>query len=333
MTMLTIRHNTPAPPLTPAGEPWTRHTTPRTLTTTVPREYVHRRSHAEVFLTGCHRTGPHTFTLTGQWPRAHTFFTSPDGTRHDPLQVGETIRQSGLYLCHTAYGVPLDHHILLWSLDFTTHPDQLHIGTTPTDLTITATCTDFTRKGNRLTGTLHATLHRGNHPTGHGTAHFTTIPPTTYNRLRRPHTTPPTNTPTTPNPHPHHTPHPPLTPTTTGRHHPHDVILTPTHNPHQFTLTPDLTHPILFEHTNDHHPGMVLIEAARQATHHLHHPHPYTPTTITTHFHTYAELHTPTTLTTTTHTPTHTTITAHQNNTPIYTTTLTTNPTQQQPTH
>ncbi|MGV2917769.1 AfsA-related hotdog domain-containing protein, partial [Streptomyces alfalfae] len=65
------------------------------LTTTVPREYVHRAGHAEVFLTGCRRLEGDRFALTGQWPRAHTFFTDADGTRHDPTQAAETIRQVG----------------------------------------------------------------------------------------------------------------------------------------------------------------------------------------------------------------------------------------------
>ncbi|MEU3064023.1 ScbA/BarX family gamma-butyrolactone biosynthesis protein [Streptomyces subrutilus] len=320
MTMLTIRENTPLLP--PPGAPLTRcnpHPTPTptpALTTTVPREYVHRSSLAEVFLTGCHRTGEHTFHLTGQWPRAHTFFTTPDHTHHDPLQAGETIRQTGLYLCHAHYHVPLTHNVLLHTLDFTTHPHHMHIGTTPTDLHITAHCTDTTQKGNRFSGTLHTTIHRNNHPIATGTARFTCIPPTTYQRLRTPH---------------HTTPHPPLPrltpipPHTAGRHHPHDVVLAPTNHPHHWQLNPDLNHPILFEHTNDHHPGMVLIEAARQAAHALHHPtNPtYTPTTLTTQFHQYAELHTPCHITATTPTPHHTHITAHQNNNPIFTTTLT----------
>ncbi|MET9319554.1 ScbA/BarX family gamma-butyrolactone biosynthesis protein [Streptomyces sp. NPDC003038] len=280
----------------------------------MPREYVHRSSLAEVFLTGCERTGMDTFTLTAQWPRAHTFFTSPDGTSHDPLQAGETIRQAGLYLCHAIYQVPLTHHTLLQTLDFTTHPQHLRIEPRPTDLHLTAHCTNFHWKGNRFSGTLHTHIHRNGHLTATGTAHFTCIPPTTYQRLRRNQPLAPTAPPS---------PRTPIPPATAGRRHPHDIVLTPTPHPHQWHLTPDLNHPILFEHPNDHHPGMVLIEAARQATHALHPPHTYTPTTLTTHFHHYAELHTPTTITATHHTPTHTTITGHQNNHTIYTTTIT----------
>ncbi|MCZ4088471.1 ScbA/BarX family gamma-butyrolactone biosynthesis protein, partial [Streptomyces antarcticus] len=218
MTMLTIQTNTPALPQPATGHTWTRcNEAPLpALTTTVPREYVHRSSLAEVFLTGCEPTGPDTYLLTGQWPRAHTFFTSADGTSHDPVQAGETVRQTGLYLCHAVYGVPLDHNVLLWNLDFTTHPDRLHIGRGPSDLTIHATCTGFAWKGNRFSGHLHVTIHRNNEPVAHGTARFSCVTPATYRRLRgnRSHNT-------STHPLPRHTPIPPAT---AGRTHPHDVV-------------------------------------------------------------------------------------------------------------
>src|SRR5690349_14107193 len=77
------------------------------LTTTVPKEYVHRACLAEVFLTGCTKQGETQFALSGQWPRAHTFFQSFDGTGHDPLLTAETFRQAGLFLAHAELGVPL----------------------------------------------------------------------------------------------------------------------------------------------------------------------------------------------------------------------------------
>ncbi|MFD8008292.1 hypothetical protein [Streptomyces mirabilis] len=44
---------------------------------------VHQDNHptpAEFFLTGCEQTGNTHYTLAAQWPRAHTFFTTPDCT-------------------------------------------------------------------------------------------------------------------------------------------------------------------------------------------------------------------------------------------------------------
>ncbi|MEU2863641.1 AfsA-related hotdog domain-containing protein, partial [Streptomyces mirabilis] len=165
------------------------------LTTTVPREYVHRSTLAEVFLTGCEQTGNTHYTLTAQWPRAHTFFTTPDGTHHHPLQAAETIRQTGIYLAHAELGIPLGHHFLMRNLHLTTHPQHLTIGPTPTDLTLTATYTPHHPHTKRPTDfTMHITITRNGHPTATGTGRFTCLTPTTYQRLRHPHTTTPDTT-------------------------------------------------------------------------------------------------------------------------------------------
>ncbi|WP_237291262.1 ScbA/BarX family gamma-butyrolactone biosynthesis protein [Streptomyces sp. Sge12] len=315
MTMLTIGKHAPVLPLPGTEQPWMRCNDARQLTTTVPREYVHRSSLAEVFLTGCERTGQDTFTLTGQWPRAHTFFTSADGTGHDPVQAGETVRQVGLYLCHAVYGVPLGHNVLLWSLDFTTRPEHLRIGRGPSDLTMNALCTDFGWKGNRFSGYLSVDIHRNGELAARGTARFSCVAPATYRRLRgdrgRLALT---------RPLPRRTPVPAHT---TGRLLPFDVVLAPTDHPGRWQLNPDLDHPILFEHANDHHPGMVLVEAARQAASALHAPATFTPAAIATEFHHYAELDAPCWIDATLTAPGHVAITGHQENRTIFRSTVT----------
>ncbi|MFE2533770.1 AfsA-related hotdog domain-containing protein [Streptomyces sp. NPDC059371] len=412
------------------------------LTTTVPKEYVHRAGLAEVFLTSCTARGPLTYTLTGQWPRAHPYFTTPDGRAHDPLQVAETLRQAGMLLAHTELDVPLGHHFILWSLSYTTtHPHGLHIGPTPTDFTIHAHCTHLTQRRHTINrATLHMTIHRNNTPIAHGTATFSTTNPTTYTRLRgTTHTgaaattastnggaagmggtastgdtggmagtagtngagtgtpagvgaagtagtlgtttangtagadstggtggtttkatgaggitgtggttgmagtdgitgtsgttgmagTADTNT-RTPAGIRHRAPMPPAT---VNRLTPNDVVLTPTDHPHHWLLTPNLNHPTLFDHNGDHIPGMVLLEAARQATYNATHTPTttptHTPTTTTTTFHRYTELDQPchihiTRITPDNNTTTTIEITGTQNNQTTFTTTTTT---------
>ncbi|WP_260845011.1 AfsA-related hotdog domain-containing protein [Streptomyces sp. SLBN-31] len=46
---------------------------------------------------------------------------------------------------------------------------------------------------------------------------------------------------------------------------PTDVVLSPLGQPHRWQLRVDTRHPVLFDHIVDHVPGMLLIEAARQA--------------------------------------------------------------------
>ncbi|MFE6054847.1 ScbA/BarX family gamma-butyrolactone biosynthesis protein [Kitasatospora sp. NPDC056446] len=325
MTLLASR--TPALALAAAGDTGTipgpalaTGLAPR-LTSTVAKEYVHRACHAEVFLTGSEQLNETTFSVSAQWPRAHTFFSTPDGTRHDPMQAAETIRQAGLYLAHTRFGVPLDHKFMMWNLDYTTRPRQLLIGAKPTDLTIEAALVAQPRRTRSTVDfTLRTVVRRGPHLAATGYARFTTVPDSTYQRLRKGRhglDLPPVPATTTE----------PMAPAGVGRLRPCDVVLSPAGTPGTWHLTPDFRHPILFDHANDHIPGMVLLEAARQATNALSSPVTVAPTAAATTFHRYAEHDAPTTITAR-HTPGEdqdsltTTVTGHQHGEPIFTTVL-----------
>ncbi|MFF4364351.1 ScbA/BarX family gamma-butyrolactone biosynthesis protein [Streptomyces sp. NPDC001604] len=292
------------------------------LTTTVPREYVHRACLAEVFLTGCTQQSETRFALSGQWPRAHTFFQSADGTAHDPLLTAETFRQAGLFLAHAELGVPLGHHFVMWELAFTTDPDRLHIGPRPTDIELTATCTDITRRAGRATGfRMELSIRRDGQAIAAGGGRFTVITPAVYHRLRGTHPTPDTST-------LRQIPRETMPPTAVGRARNTDVVLSPTDTPHRWLLTPDPTHPVLFDHTGDHHPGMVLLEAARQAACALVTPMTVTPSAITTAFHRYAELDQPchieaTLAPTQEHHQVTVNVTGHQNGALVFTSQLT----------
>ncbi|MFF2545566.1 ScbA/BarX family gamma-butyrolactone biosynthesis protein [Kitasatospora sp. NPDC058063] len=329
MTLLAFR--TPASALATGPDPRTipgpaaaAAPAPR-LTSTVAKEYVHRACHAEVFITGSEQLTDTAFAVTAQWPRAHTFFCTPDGTRHDPMQAAETIRQAGLYLAHTRFGVPLDHKFMMWNLDYTTQPRQLPIGAAPTDLTLEIQLLAQPRRsGTTVDFTLETVVRRGAQLAATGYARFTTVPDSTYQRLRRgrqgaEHPAAPTVTAE------------PLPPARVGRVRPSDVVLTPADAPDSWHLTPDFRHPILFDHANDHIPGMVLLEAARQAANALSSPVTVTPAAAATTFHRYAEHDAPTTITAR-HTPGEepdsltTTVTGHQHGEPIFTTVLTGHP-------
>ncbi|MFF3468957.1 ScbA/BarX family gamma-butyrolactone biosynthesis protein [Streptomyces sp. NPDC002619] len=261
------------------------------LTTTVPREYVHRACLAEVFLTGCTAHGNLRFTLTGQWPRAHALFNSPDGTRHDPLQIAETFRQAGMFVSHAELGIPLDHHFVMWSLSYTSDLRQLAIASTPTDFRLEVKCTQVNeRRGLASQARMAFTIHRSGNLMAHGAAHYTVITPSAYARLRADRLDPhPFNT-TAPRTQPATAPIPPAL---VGRTSPTDVVLTPTEKPNQWLLTPDFNHPILFDHHADHLPGMVLLEGARQAATASVGPRTLTPASTSTDFHHYAELDQP----------------------------------------
>ncbi|MEU6393845.1 ScbA/BarX family gamma-butyrolactone biosynthesis protein [Streptomyces sp. NPDC046939] len=221
------------------------------LTTTVPKEYVHRASLAEVFLTSCEKVDESTFMLTGQWPRAHTFFTSMDGRSHDHLQAVETVRQIGIFLAHSEFGIPLGHQFVMRDISATTHPEHLGIRQAPSDLKIETT---FTRERRDTVLGVDITIRRDGHVVATGGGHFTCVSPAAYRRLRG---TALSNSidyrPTSENPEDY------------GRTLPMDLVLAATDRPGVWRLNPDPEHPVMFDHAGDHMPGMVLLEASRQA--------------------------------------------------------------------
>ncbi|WP_046728880.1 ScbA/BarX family gamma-butyrolactone biosynthesis protein [Streptomyces humi] len=260
------------------------------LTTTVPKEYVHRASLAEVFLTGCTAQDDGVrFSLTGQWPRAHTFFNSTDGASHDPLQAAETFRQAGMFVTHAEHGVPLGHHFVLWSLSCHTDLEQLRIASRPTDFELEVTCPDSAPRGRssaRRMGIGFA-LRRDGLPVARGDGLYSIVSPAVYARLRANRSEVDGTSARTV------AASEPMEPAAVGRTSPADVVLTPTSTPDRWLLTPDLGHPILFDHGGDHLPGMVLLEGARQAACARLAPRTLIPAITATEFNRYVELDSP----------------------------------------
>ncbi|XKK61453.1 hypothetical protein HFP71_00115 [Streptomyces sp. ARC32] len=227
------------------------------VSTTVPRELVHRAAVAEVMLTDWQRLDDTHFAMAAQWPRSHSFFT-PVGVHHDPLIAAETIRQVGALLAHAEFGVPFGNQFLMENLTLTMRPEETRIDWTPAALDLDVTCTEVRRRGCRLSGlTYETTVLREGRPAGWGRISFTTLAPAVYRRLRPPHVF-----------DAGHRPIPltaPVAPQSVGRLSPSDVVLSPTGDPGRWQLRVDTRHPVLFDHQVDHVPGMVLLEAARQA--------------------------------------------------------------------
>lgn len=256
---------------------------PLRLTTTVPKEFVHRAALAEVLLTGRTRLTENRFHVTAQWPRGHSFYTPAGGTHHDPLLAAETIRQVGFLLPHAEFGVPIGHQFVMRTFDLHIEPAHLHVGATPADLDIEVTFHDVRTRGTTHSAARYdAVIRRHGDTVATGSFSYTCITPRAYHRLRGNHghlTLPLTA---------------PLPPQTVGRLSPTDVVLSPTTTPDQWQLRVDTRHPVLFDHPVDHAPGMLLAEAARQAAiASLPHPTPLIPINIHSTYDHYVELDTP----------------------------------------
>lgn len=296
-----------AGPGTPGSGQPPRHDFPP-FTTTVPRQYVHRAAVSEVFLTNWETDGSDGFTVGAQWPRGHVLYRPRYG-QQDPLLLAETIRQAGVLLAHTGFGVPLDHHFLMWDLSYAAAPGTLRAGPLPTDLTLRVTCHDVSRRGKQLSSMRYrAEVWRGATRVAVGSAGFTCTSDAVYQRLRGDRREPRADryalgfglddvaAPT---------PAAPLAPRDVGHTDPRDVALAEApgglrtvatvagRRRGEWRLRVDPTHPVHFDHPQDHVPGMLLVEAARQAAQVLLGPGPVHPVALHATFEHYAELATP----------------------------------------
>lgn len=261
-------------------------TAPAGLTATVPRQLVHRAAVAETFLTGWRRTAADRFTVTAQWPRAHQLHVSPDRSAYEPLLVAETVRQCGALLAHAAYDVPLGHQFVLRELRITTRPEHLAVGAVPAEPVLHITVRDVVHRGARPAGLRYdAEVRLGGERVASGHIAVTWTSESVYRRLRGGRTA--TTVSAAPVP-------PGLPPAAVGRALPTDVVLAPTDRSDRWRLRVDTAHPVFFDHPLDHVPGMLLLEAARQAVRAGTLSRHRTPVSFRTVFHQYAELDRPT---------------------------------------
>lgn len=223
--------------------------------TTVPRKLVHREAVAEVLLTRWTRRRTGDFRICAQLPRAHAFY-QPEQGRADPLLVMETIRQAGLLVAHTGWGIPLDHKFVMRGVSFTVDSSALRLRDRPVDLQLLVRTRDpRVRPGHASTLAVEAELHRDGRRVGHGSGSLGALPPQVYARLRPPKV---------PSQLAGERPRP-LAPAKVGRRDARDVLLTSGDRPNRWGLLVDATHPGLFDHAVDHVPGMALFAAMRQA--------------------------------------------------------------------
>lgn len=277
---LTVQHSAAGCRPVSAARP-SRLAPVRSLTSTVPREYVHRRAVSEVFLTDWRSSGAGSWTVTAQWPRTHGFYGPVQGL-HDPMMLVETVRQASIMLCHVGHDVPLGHPAIWQRLHYEVSPEALTVSDSPAEVELRVTDHDIVRRGTRLSGMrqLFSVLRDGRElATVEGNLSIHT--PAVYQRLRGEYAdlavansrklAPPE----------------PVAPALVGRDRTADVVLAPAagrtaegraterwaaeqgaaDGTRLWQLRVDTAHPVLFDHPVDHAPGMLMVEAARQAGH------------------------------------------------------------------
>lgn len=218
----------------------------------VKRELVHKRSVSEVFLTDFVQSSSRRFIAGAQWPRWHVFYGSADASPDSAL-IAETLRQAVIFLSHLC-GVPLTHKFLMPHMSILVEPATLD-PLVPAQVAVELDVKDMKLSAGQLSAvTVSARFRVDGTAIGEGTAAARIVNPATYERFRG-------EVPTMP-------PAPGedlLACVDVGHTTQRNVMLGQSRRPFVWPLRVDPTHPIFFDHPLDHVPGMLLVEAARQA--------------------------------------------------------------------
>ncbi|MFF3753437.1 ScbA/BarX family gamma-butyrolactone biosynthesis protein [Streptomyces sp. NPDC002018] len=99
-----------------------RDVRPLSWSRTVAREMVHRDSVAEVLLTDVRRSPDGGFDAAASWSRSHPTFPRDGADLHSPLMIVETLRQLGIYIPLRYFEVAPTAHLLITDLFFEIDP-------------------------------------------------------------------------------------------------------------------------------------------------------------------------------------------------------------------
>ncbi|MFC8511396.1 ScbA/BarX family gamma-butyrolactone biosynthesis protein [Streptomyces sp. NPDC057411] len=231
------------------------------LATSIPREFVHKTAQSEVLLTGWFPVEADRFRVTASWPVDHAFYEPVNG-HHDPLLIAESVRQTVPLLSHAAYDVPFGHRQTWSTFRYEIEPAALVVRGGPAEVEMDIRCSDVVRRGGRLVSVrMRVEMSVDGAPLGWVETAFSNMSPSVYPRLRGAYAdiaeAVRRSVPLAP----------PMAPGQVARSRFADVVLSPTNAPLRTELRVDHSHPFLFDHPVDHAPGMLLLEAARQATH------------------------------------------------------------------
>ncbi|ROV65295.1 AfsA/ScbA [Streptomyces globisporus] len=197
---------------------------------------VHKLQGEEVLLRTWTEGDSGRFVLTARWPKGHAFYQPSQGA-YDPLLLAETVRQTVPLLSHAVHGVPGGvprEHKQAWEcLDFAVEPLAALVTTAEDEVRLVVSCSDVVRRGNRFAGmTMDIDVHLGKRLMGIAHTRFNDQPAAVYRRMRRGYA---------------------------------DIDVALENRLETAHPGVDTAHPVLFDHPVDHAPGMLLLEAARQA--------------------------------------------------------------------
>lgn len=253
----------------------------------VAGELVHKARPGSVLLTGLRPDGGDGFVVSAHWPEVHEFYAT-GRTALDPLLLTETVRQAFPLLCHSAYDVPLGHHLLWDTFGYELTPAALAPRDHGRAVELHVSCRESTRRGGRAAAlTLSISVVREGVLLAECDTRLTVQSPAVYQRLRAGRGTPESVTALPA------APIAPIASSALARTRLRDVVLSPAAGLGRWWLRVDTAHPLFFDHPLDHAPGLLLLEAARQAALMLPAGHPQSVLGMETSFVRYVELDAP----------------------------------------
>ena len=258
-----------------------------TFDRTIPQALVDRGDPTTVLLTSWIRDG-NRLTAGACWPRLGGFYSLLDPDRHDAMLVLETGRQCALLAAHVVADIPLATMQIMQWLTVETMPATLPVAARPTEVVTHVECQRVASAGSAiLQMDLSATMHRDDVLIGRMTGRAVVPSERMYLRVRG-RDPQDVGAPTLPLPAP-------VAPRSAGRMLSRDVVIAPDPQDRAGTylLRIDVTHPNFFDNPTDHTPGMLLIEAMRQAIVAESGNPVSQPAALAVRFHTFVELDSP----------------------------------------
>ncbi|MEG3631317.1 ScbA/BarX family gamma-butyrolactone biosynthesis protein [Streptomyces poriticola] len=238
-----------------------------TFERTVPRSLVHRHALSEVFLTDSACVDDERFVAAAQLPPSHAYYTDHTAPQVlDPLLLLECCRQAETHAVHAHFGAPSGTKFVLqeWAMTLSGDVPEGSAGG-PVPVTVEAT----TQEAQWVAGTLRGLGYRmrvsaQGRPLCEVSMRVKYVTDTVYAKLRgRAAGTVPTS-----EAYRHPETAGLVEPARVGRARPENVVLldpAPAGDSVAARLRVAGGHPSLFDHPQDHVPGMVLMEAGRQA--------------------------------------------------------------------
>ncbi|MEU0399003.1 ScbA/BarX family gamma-butyrolactone biosynthesis protein [Streptomyces sp. NPDC006197] len=234
---------------------------------TISRRFVHRASVTEVFLTDAVVAGADRFLVGAQLPRNHALYRPETTGQCDFMLLVETVRQAGIFLSHRYHDVPLGHHFIFKALSLRiSDPAALRVGCGPLPvvLDVKVVTPAGGRNPRRFDARFDMVIEVGGRECARASAGVVVIDGTRYGRLRQRGRAAETA---------------PVEPVTSAygtaagadddryvlRPVPAAEERTRPAGAREWRLHVDPAHPGYFEHPSDHVPGMLLLEAFRQA--------------------------------------------------------------------